>query len=540
MPQVVLEEIPLDDDEGGEEVVTRRQGGESVSDAGERGSTDAGGKPVMVQKADRDVVEYSRLPSCFKLSRCHPPVHYYGAFSMAGLSLAFLVNGALRSAAPTAFKALAKEFGLSASKLGTIPFFRNLVAAAVLPFCGYLSDRFSRRRIVTWSMLYLAILTTALAFTTSYWSFLTIRTLSGLAFDFLLPISASYIGDYYRRDKRGIAFAVIAVFATLGNLGGTMMMGSLASESLMNTDGWRVVFVILGVASLASAVSSWFLLFDPQRGTTELEKPSDAEQRTEVGEEESEIRRIDLSQVKEIFHNMTLIVLMVCGTLYTIPWVGFNFLLYWFQLAGLTDVEASATYGMAAVGFLLGNIGGGLCGDRVSKLNAVWAQDYGRIMVAQISLCIALPLLTMLLVVFDGMESFPFFLIMTVVIAFFLSWPEQAADNPMLTESSHPDVRGTAIGLAFTVIGVLSSVGSLLVGVISEWYGFRELGPDEDIADIPSADRDRNRDALAYSLLTVSLLFWGSQIIVYFVLYRLYPAQRDRIHAALREAENAV
>ena len=129
----------------------------------------------------------------------------YGTITLIGLLFLFSINGAIRSLAPAAFKALSAEFDLSASQLGMIPFLRNFVAAAALPMGGYLSDKLSRRWIMVVTQLFMGVMTMLLALTHSYSSFLLIRTMSGLGFDIIIPITASYSGDYFRRDKRGVS-----------------------------------------------------------------------------------------------------------------------------------------------------------------------------------------------------------------------------------------------------------------------------------------------------------------------------------------------
>tara|TARA_R110002050_G_scaffold10367_3_gene35399 strand:- start:40 stop:462 length:423 start_codon:yes stop_codon:yes gene_type:complete len=112
---------------------------------------------------------------------------------------------------------------------------------------------------------------------------------------------------------------------------------------------------------------------------------------------------------------------------------------------------------------------------------------------------------------------------------------EQACDNPLLTEVVVPEVRSTAIGLAYTFMGIVSSIGSLLVGMSAEWYGYRELEPGQSVETLTEEEREHNKDALGNSLLSVSLLFWGLQICLYFLFYYLYPKQLNKIQTQLRE-----
>tara|TARA_R110002050_G_scaffold10367_4_gene35402 strand:- start:182 stop:379 length:198 start_codon:yes stop_codon:yes gene_type:complete len=63
---------------------------------------------------------------------------------------------------------------------------------------------------------------------------------------------------------------------------------------------------------------------------------------------------LSLVKVEEVITgNPTWLALNISGSLHLIPWVGFTFLLLWFQYTGLSDVEASICYGIAAIGSLL-------------------------------------------------------------------------------------------------------------------------------------------------------------------------------------------
>jgi MFS family permease len=282
-----------------------------------------------------------------------------GAVTMTGISFGFFVNGALRAIAPAAFKALSSEFGLTSTELGMIPFLRNFVAALSLPFAGYLGDLTSRRRLVVLSFCYLGVCTTSLAFVSSYFSFTFLRTLSGVGFDVIIPIGASYAGDFYRRDQRGVIFAIQAIALTIGNLVGSVLMGSLAVYSFPFppwsdenfVKGWRAIFFGFGLLSFFCAFFSQLTLFDPVRGQVELDEPT--EQRKEVALDQSDLKLEDLSgeaddsptnqrlnweHLKELKTNFAWWIITIIVSLSTTPWVGFTFLILWYDIFLFTSI----------------------------------------------------------------------------------------------------------------------------------------------------------------------------------------------------------
>ena len=466
------------------------------------------------------------------------PNKYKAHSTINTLLLCIAINTGLRNLTSSSFKALQSEFALSTGQLGTIPFLRNLLGALVLPFGGILCDIFSRRWILTFSLLHIGVFTSLLAFAGSYLTYLSLRACSGLAYEFTVLIASSYVGDYYRRDKRGFAFGAQGVAAAVGAIVGTISMGIFASETIAGYSGWRVIMLIWGLVTLTSALVSALCVFEPVRGMTELEEPGEGEQVCEVEEEKSMSLQIDWDQMRTIYHgNWAWVILVTSVTLHSIPWSAFAFLILWLQYNGLSDEEASMTYSAAGLTFMFGAVIAGWIGDITARSPSQFLRDYGRILLAQGTVGTAVPLLFLFVTYLVHFASFPLFISVTGLIGFLLAFSEQACDNPLLTEVIHPSVRSSSFGFVYTIAGVISSLGSLLVGYIAELYGYQVPDPNVSIQNLPEAIRQVNGTALGWSLITICCGFWGLQILCYIPLYNTYPPQRDSIQERLRREE---
>jgi AAHS family 4-hydroxybenzoate transporter-like MFS transporter len=117
---------------------------------------------------------------------------------------------------------------------------------------GFLGDRLGRRPTIILSTTLFGALTLALATANSYWEFVVLRFLAGLALGGTLPLlwalSVEYVATRYR--------ATVVTLIMLGYGIGVSTAGPI-SVKLSPIFGWQSVFVFGGVASLIAA----FLLY---------------------------------------------------------------------------------------------------------------------------------------------------------------------------------------------------------------------------------------------------------------------------------------
>ena len=177
-------------------------------------------------------------------------------------------------------------YGLTDSFIGLIAAFSaNAISAGIGAFIGgWLCDKFGRKKIYQYDMLFYAFGMLFLIFASSAWMIIAGFVLVGLAVGADIPASWSLIAEQAPDDKRGAHSGVAQV---LWNLGPVVVLGAAYFLKPFGIDGVRWLFIHLAVlalaltflrskmaeshrweesrsASKASAVESWKELFSPR------------------------------------------------------------------------------------------------------------------------------------------------------------------------------------------------------------------------------------------------------------------------------------
>ncbi|WP_219893021.1 MFS transporter [Aquisediminimonas profunda] len=176
-------------------------------------------------------------------------------------------------------------YGLTDSFIGLIAAFSaNAISAGVGAFIGgWLCDRFGRKKIYQYDMLFYAVGMLFLIFASAAWMIIAGFLLVGLAVGADIPASWSLIAEQAPDDRRGAHSGVAQV---LWNLGPVVVLGAAYFLKPFGIDGIRWLFIHLAVLALAltflrsrmresqrweeaqakkgSALSSWAELFSPR------------------------------------------------------------------------------------------------------------------------------------------------------------------------------------------------------------------------------------------------------------------------------------
>ncbi|MCX6910423.1 MAG: MFS transporter [Verrucomicrobia bacterium] len=246
------------------------------------------------------------------------------------------------------------------------------VYAVLSPFAGFLADRFSRSRVILWSLLAWSALTWLTGHAKTFDQLLVVRAMMGVSEATYIPAALALITDYHRGSTRSLATGVhmtgISVGSGLGGLGGW----------LAERYGWSYAFTLFGIIGIVYAVVLMFALRDAPR--EEAEVPATADKKHGAGFVEAMV---------SLFGSGTFLLMLVFwGLLGMTGWavVGWmpTYLNEHFHLSqGVAGLSATGYLQAASlVGFL---VGGGWA-DRWSRTN-----PRARILVPVIGLCLAAP-----------------------------------------------------------------------------------------------------------------------------------------------------
>ena len=153
-----------------------------------------------------------------------------------------------------------------------LPLFRNLfratelqasltVSASVLavaltaPLTGLVADLLGRKRVIVVAMLGLALTTAVAATATSLAALIGWRFLQGVFVPGILAVAMAYISEEAPADAVGSTMATYVTGGVVGGFSGRFFTGLIATHW-----EWHDGFLVLGAATLLSALVIWWLL----------------------------------------------------------------------------------------------------------------------------------------------------------------------------------------------------------------------------------------------------------------------------------------
>jgi len=245
------------------------------------------------------------------------------------------------------------------------------------PVAGFMSDRFSRSRVILVSLLIWSLLTLLTAYAKTFPELLIMRALMGLSQACYLPAALALITEYHRGPTRSLAVGVhmtgIMFGSGLSGLGGW----------LADLRSWHYAFSLVGAVGIGYGLLLCLFLRDPPR-----------EQGTGSPSAEA-LAKVDRSPPRfgpaliSLFSSWGFVVALIYwGALGIIAWAITGWMPTYVQERFHLGQGAA---GLSASGYiyaasLLGVLAGGAWADRWSR-----TQPAARIYVPVIGMCIAAP-----------------------------------------------------------------------------------------------------------------------------------------------------
>ena len=245
------------------------------------------------------------------------------------------------------------------------------VYAALSPFAGFLADRFSRTKVIVFSLLSWSTVTWLTGFATTYGELLLTRALMGVTEACYIPAALALITEYHRGDTRSKAEGIHVSGVMLGSgLGG---LGGWVAEHY----GWSHAFTVFGLVGIGYTVIVAMFMRDAPR---------------EIASSESVTKLPGIkfgAAMASLFSSSAFILALVYwGLLGLASWAVLGWMpTYMNETFNLSQGAA----GLSATGYLqasmlVGVIVGGVWSDRWYRKN-----QNARIYVPLIGLCLAVP-----------------------------------------------------------------------------------------------------------------------------------------------------
>jgi len=340
--------------------------------------------------------------------------------------------------------------------------------------------------------------------------------LNGIGLALVTPAIQSLVADSSDDNTRGAAFGWLQLTGNMGSIIGGMFSLMLASTTVMGIAGWRAAFHIVGLISVVVGALVGLFAVDPHY--------------VHVGNDKQLLRKSTWEEMKDLVREAKTVVrissfqiIVAQGIAGSFPWSAISFAPMWLELMGFTHSKTGLLMLTLVLASSLGGVLGGKMGDHL----AVRFPDSGRIVLAQISSASAIPLASLLMLGLpDDTSGFLHGLVM-FIMGLSISWNGPATNNPIFAEIVPERSRTSIYALDRSFESVLSSFAPPIVGFLAEYvYGYIPISYG---AGAGSVARDKsNAGALAKALWTAIAIPMLLCCLIYSLLYRTYPRDRER------------
>ncbi len=446
--------------------------------------------------------------------------------SVALINSANIIDQADIQLLPAVYNSLESDLGFDPVQLGLITAIRSLLQSVLTPVWGYYGDKVSRKKLLAFGCYIWAFFTLMVALSTTFESMLIARALSGIGLAVLYPTASSLLADYYPENTRGRAFGLLGLTGILGAVLGTLYATSIADVPMFGMEGWRFAFISMAAVSFVLGILINIFGKDPLRGYSEEQLKGLIDEKTE------QHYKISKSDIKKILSNKTFDLIVLQGMAGLIPWSSILFIIAWFEYIGFSGPLAAISFAVIAMGAALGNLLGGILGDRAAR----WNDVKGRIMVAQISVFSGIPMMFIIFWFIPRSTSSLFLFIGAgFLTGMLISWAATACNSPIFAELFEPEIRSTAFSIDRLFDGALAASGTLLVGWLAVTF-FNYYTPPIGVTvdQLSQAVRNTNIDAMANAMLIATVIPWLFCLFIYFFVYLTYPSDKQRINQVLK------
>jgi len=183
---------------------------------------------------------------------------------LALLWIAFFVNQADRQVFNVVLPLIKADLSLTDLQVGMIATAFNLIFALLVPMAGYIGDLFSRKWIVTLSILFWSIATMFTGFSNGVLMLIIMRSIAtGGGEAFFGPANYSLLASYHK-NTRSFAMSIHQTSYYLGIIVSGYLAGYVGEHY-----GWRNAFYIFGAVGVIHAIVLIFRLKDKKDNLTE-------------------------------------------------------------------------------------------------------------------------------------------------------------------------------------------------------------------------------------------------------------------------------
>ena len=211
---------------------------------------------------------------------------------------------------------IARDLAISASTASLIGalFFLGYFAGQI-PAAIY-AERYSAKRVVFWCLILWGALSAMTGLVSNIPALMIVRFLLGVVEAGVFPALVIFVSRWFTRGERSLANSFITLSTPV-----TVLWMSIVSGYLVQSYGWRGMFIIEGVPASLWAIGWWYLVQDRPGQATWLDARDRSELEARLAEEQGGIKAV--RNYGEAFRSPTVIRMAVLYFFWGISLFGF-------------------------------------------------------------------------------------------------------------------------------------------------------------------------------------------------------------------------
>jgi len=441
------------------------------------------------------------------------------------VNFAAIMEKADEALLPGVYREVGLALHTSPTGLGSLTLLRSLTQAACFPVAAYLAVHHNRAHVIALGAFLWAAATFLVGISTTFLQIAVSRALNGIGLAIVVPAIQSLVADSTDKGNRGLAFGWLQLTGNVGSILGGLFSVLLAATTVMGIPGWRVSFHLVAAVSVVVGILVRVFATDPRFSNGSMPTLENSELKG-ISPLWSDLKAL-IVEARGVMRIRTFQIIVAQGAVGSFPWSALSFVPLWLELIGFSHKQTAFLMGLFVVAGSLGGLFGGQMGDTLSR----HFPNAGRIILAQISSGLGIPLAAVLLLVLpDDPSTGLVHGLMFFIIGFSISWNGPATNNPIFAEIVPERQRTSIYALDRSFESILSSFAPAVVGILSQHvYGYKPIPEGSTKAVEIETDRE-NAASLAKALYTSIGIPLALCCLIYTFLYWTYPKDRDRAH----------
>jgi MFS family permease len=453
------------------------------------------------------------------------------------------LEGADNLLMPVTMFALQKYAGIKFTDLIYLGGMQAVCSNIAGPLWGMFADRgtISRRNILMIGSLGQGVVTVFLAFITSLTPMIILRGLNGIMLASLRPISNGVVADTTSDSLRGKVFGQVQSAMVFGMLFTAVVATPIANLTVFGIRGWRIAFVLIGSLSLVVCALLKLFFVNPavadggpdEVSTTTETVPNHSASTTSVREARASCRVVmeEIGSVLRFAKIPTFTVMILQGIFGTIPWAALGNMTLFFQLSGMTDIQAAALQTEQLVVGIFGNLLGGYVADALAARFGY----HGRPLNAQFTVAVGMPLIYLMFwAIPPGHGEFWAYALLILAWSLFGCWAQSGTNFPILCEIVPAEARCRILAWECCLENTMASaLAPPIIANVAVAFGYK-FGQDAD-----EGQELESAVALGKSMTLIVVLPGLVCFSAYSMLHYTYPRDVKRLKALTAAASAA-